>query len=367
MFIALIVGLLLGGGLLGLALRTDEQRRRAPALPPLAPGPQGDVTVLLPVRDEAGNVEACLDTLLSQSAAPLVRVIDDGSTDGTPGLVEARLGTEPRLALQAAGPLPDGWRGKLHALAAGARDVSTPWILSTDADTRHGPGLLARARAAADEHGLDAVSLAGTQETRGLGENLLTPLVFALLDVFLGDWGRVARGEGAPVANGQFILLRRKAWERCGGFAAVRNEAIDDVAVAARLRACGFRSGFFREPELRVRMYRGFGETVRGWRRNLGGIFGTRPGTVAATLAVLLIPAAALCGFALAGAWVEAFLLWSAGAAASMLLRSGSRHPPAYGLLYPLDALLLAAVLTLGTRDRRRGRLASWKGREMRV
>ncbi|HYG64358.1 MAG TPA: glycosyltransferase family 2 protein [Thermoanaerobaculia bacterium] len=367
MSISLITALAVGGGLLGLALRTDEQRRQAPSLPLPADSDGGDVTVLLPVRDEAVNVDACLDTLLSQTAAPLVRVIDDGSTDGTAALVEARLAAEPRLSLRSAGPLPDGWRGKLHALAAGARDVQTPWILSTDADTRHGPELLARARAAADEHGLDAISLAGTQETRGLGENLLTPTVFALLDILLGDWGPVARGDGAPVANGQFILLQRDAWECCGGFESVRGEAIDDVAVAARLRACGYRSGFFRSPELRVRMYRGLRETARGWRRNLGGIFGPAPGTTAAALAVLLVPAAPLLGFALAGAWVAAFLLWTAGAAASMILRAGAGYPPAYGLVYPLDALLLAAVLILGTLDRRRGRLVSWKGREMRV
>jgi hypothetical protein len=161
--------------------------------------------------------------------------------------------------------------------------------------------------------------------------------------------------------------LRREPWERCGGFASIRNEPIDDVAVVSRLRAAGGRTAFLRAPELRVRMYRGLGETVRGWRRNLGGIFGPHPARVAGILAVLLVPAAALLGFLLAGRWVEAALLWSAGAAASMVFRAGSGHTPAYGLLYPLDALLLAGVLALGVLDRRRGRLMSWKGREMRV
>jgi hypothetical protein len=62
---------------------------------------------------------------------------------------------------------------------------------------------------------------------------------------------------------------------------------------------------------------------------------------------------------------VEAVLLWTAGAAASMLGRSGSGHAPAYGLLYPLDALLLAGVLLLGVLDRRRRKLVSWKGRTL--
>jgi chlorobactene glucosyltransferase len=364
--LALFFSLLLGAGLLGLALRTEERRRRAPALPPpLLPTPE--TTVLLPVRDERLNVEDCVATLLAQTAAPGVRVIDDGSTDGTVSRVEAMMAVEPRLALLSAGPLPAGWRGKVHALWTGSRGLETPWLLSTDADTRHAPDLLARAHAATAERRLDAVSLAGVQEVRGLGENLLIPPVFALLDALLGDWEAPADGAGPPVANGQFILLRREAWESCGGFESVRSETIDDVALVARLRFRGFRTGFLRAAGLRVRMYRGFGEAVRGWRRNLGGIFGQLPGTAAAVLAVLLLPAAALAAAALTGRWVEMVLLWTAGAAASMLSRSGSDHAPAWGLLYPVDALLLAGVLLLAILDRRRGKLASWKGREIRL
>ncbi|HEY7216449.1 MAG TPA: glycosyltransferase family 2 protein [Thermoanaerobaculia bacterium] len=366
MTLFLAVSLVLGASLLGLALRTAGRRRQAPALPsPLPSSPA--TTVLLPVRDERHNVLDCLETLLAQTAAPQVRVIDDGSTDGTADLVRQRTPGEPRLVLLAAGPLPAGWRGKVHALWVGAQGVEAPWLLLTDADTRHAPDLLARAHAAAAGRGLDAVSLAGVQQVRGPGENLLIPAVFALLDTLLGDWRAAAAGAGPPVANGQFILVRRAALESAGGLEAVRGEALDDVAIATRLRAHGFRSGFLRAEGLRIRMYRGWREACRGWRRNLGSFLGLRLRTAAAVLAVFLLPPLALFAALAAGAWLAAGLLWAAGATSSMLLRAGSRHPAAYGLLYPLDALLLAAVLLLGVIDRRRGRLASWKGREMRV
>jgi glycosyltransferase involved in cell wall biosynthesis len=347
----------------------EERRRRAPGLPlPPASGPGEPVTVLLPVRDEEDNVLPCLDALLAQTARPAVRVIDDGSIDATASLAAGRAAVEPRLALLQAGPLPQGWRGKLHALDAGARGVETPWLLLTDADTRHHPELLARAQAAAGERRLDAVSLAGSQQAEGPGENLLVPAVFALLDALLGDWQAAADSAGAPVANGQYILVRRETLARCGGFAAIKGEAIDDVALAGSLRAGGFRTGFLRAPDLlTVRMYRGLGEAVRGWRRNLGGLFGRRPALAAALLAALLAPPAALLAFVFTAQLVPAFLLWTAGAAASVTLRSDSGHRRAWGLLYPVDALLLAWVLASGVRDHRRGRLVSWKGREMQV
>lgn len=368
---ALALSLLLGAGLFGLALRTEERRRRAPSLPPpLLPTPE--TTVLLPVRDERLNVMDCVDTLLAQTAAPRVRVrvrvIDDASTDGTRGLVEARLAAEPRLELRSAAALPEGWRGKVHALWSGSRDVRSPWLLLSDADARHAPDLLARAHAAAAGRDLDAVSIAGFQEVRGWGENLLIPPVFALLDALLGDWEAAAGGSSGPaVANGQFILLRRESFEASGGFEAVRGEALDDVAIVSRLRDRGFRTGFLRDGGLRVRMYRGAGEAVRGWRRNLGGLFGGRPALTAGTLAVTLLPPLALLAFLLTGRWVEAAVLWTAGAASSMLFRSGGGHAPVWGLLYPLDSLMLAGVLALGVIDRRRGRLTSWKGREIKV
>jgi cellulose synthase/poly-beta-1,6-N-acetylglucosamine synthase-like glycosyltransferase len=360
------VFILLGAGLLGLALSTERRRRRAPALPaPLAEPPA--TTILLPVRDERLNVEECLETLLAQTAAPFVRVIDDGSTDGTAAQVAAKAAVESRLTLLSAGPLPAGWPGKVHALSVGAQGVETPWLLSTDADARLAPDLLARAHAAAAERHLDAVSLAGFQEVRGAGENLLIPAVFALLDALLGDWGAAASGAGPTVANGQFILLRRDAWEAAGGFESVRAAPIDDVALAAGLRAHGFRTGFFRAEGLRVRMYRGFREAFRGWRRNLGALFSHLLATTALILAVLLLPPALAGAALLAGRWPEALVLWAAGAASSTLLRSGSGHAPAWGLLYPVDASLLAAVLMLGVVDRRRRKPVSWKGRKTEV
>lgn len=364
-----VLALGVGAVLLALALRVDRWRERAPALAAADGAPEGPgaVTVLLPARDEEENVEACVRGLLARPADPPVParvvVIDDGSTDRTAEIVRRLTAEEPRVELVEAPPLPAGWKGKVHALETGLGRVATPWLLSTDADTRHHPDLLARALATARERRLDSLSLAGRQEARGAGENLVTPVVFACLDALLGDWEPAAAGESA-VANGQFFLVRTDALRAAGGFAGVRGAAIDDVALAGRLRAAGFRHGFVRAPDLlRVRMYRGLGATVRGWRRNLGAIFTGRRLAAALGLAALLAPPALLVALLVGGCGLPALLLWVCGAAASALLRRGSEHAPAYGLIYPLDAVATGACLALGLRDAARGALAPWKGR----
>lgn len=365
---------LAGGAALAGAAWVERRRRQAPPLPeaPRSADAAGArrVAVLLPVRDEEENLDACLDTLLAQTARPEVVVIDDGSADRTLELARRRAAGEPRLTVLEAGPLPARWGGKVHALAVGHRHLAEraagppEWLLSTDADTRHHPQLLARALAAAGRHRLDLVSVAGHQQVAGFGENLLTPPVFALLDATLGDWRRAALGHGPPVANGQLILVRESALAAAGGFPAVAAAPIDDVALAAAVRRAGGATGFWRAPDLlRVRMYRGGRRTAAGWRRNLGGLFGPRPAAALAPLAVALAPTAAALACLAARRPGPALAAWLAGTTASALLRHGSRHPPAWALLHPADALALTATLARGIADWHRGRLAAWKGR----
>jgi chlorobactene glucosyltransferase len=349
------------------ALRVALARRRAPPLPPPHPVPP-PTAVLLPVRDEAENVDACVESLVAQCARTRLRVIDDGSTDATPRHLAALRAAHAGLELLAARPLPAGWGGKVNALETGRTGLpalTEPWLLLTDADTRHAPDLLARAHAAADEHRLDALSLSGLQVAGSAGEALLVPAVFALLDCLLGDWRPHARGEASsPVANGQFFLLRREALERIGGFAAIAGRALDDVELARALAAAGFRVGFRRAGgALRVRMYPGGAAAFAGWRRNLALFLAPRPATALLAAALLLLPALALAVALATGDLPSAAAIWALCAIASLLVRPGGQRIAA--LLAPLDAFLLGALLLTASIDRARGRRAPWRGREV--
>jgi len=351
----------------GAGLRVAVARRRAPRLPP--PAPELPATaILLPLRDEEVNAEACLATLLAQRGAPPVVAVDDHSRDDTPEILARLAAATPRLEVLEAPPLPAGWGGKVHALATGARGRVEPWLLATDADTRHDDDLLARAHAAASEHGLDLLSLAGRQQARGLVEGLLVPAVYVLLDALLGDWRPHAAGRApVAVANGQFLLVRRSALEAIGGFGALAGEPLDDVGLARALRAAGHRTGFRRAgAALTVRMYRGGAAALSGWRRNLALVVAPRTGLAAATLLALFVPALLLLVALAIGRPAAAAWLWLGGALGSALGR-GRWGRPELALLYPLDALLLAGTLAAACLDRWRGRLRPWRGRQLPV
>lgn len=354
--------------MVSVALRTEAWRRGAPSPPHAATEGDPATVALVPARDEESNIVACLESILQQESAPRVVLIDDASSDRTRALAEGLAATEPRLRVEAAQPLEPGWRGKVNALAGALPQVTEAWILLVDADARLSPELLGRAHAAASRWRLDAVSIAGTQQAGGVGEALLVPAVFGLLDFMLGDWHAAADGRGPAVASGQFVLVRRVALLESGGFAALSRAVIDDVALVTNLRQHGFRTGFVRAPDLlRVRMYQGLPAAIAGWRRNLGAIFGGQRARGAFTLVALAAPAALMSISAALHDWPAVAVVWAGGAVMSAILRRGGRQSAALGLLYPLDALLLAGVLALGLADRRRGLLASWKGRAIDV
>lgn len=356
---------------LALAAWLARSRARAPRLPPPLPAAELPQTVVLvPMRDEEGNATDCLTGLAAMAGVSRVVAIDDASNDRTPELLAGLAGRLP-LSVVAARPLPAGWGGKVNALVSGLESLSEKerdgWLLLTDADARHAPDLLARAHAAVDAHGLAALSLAGHQQGSSLGDRILTPAVFALLDLRLRDWRPYARGEGRPpLANGQFFLLDGRALAAIGGLAAIAPQALDDVALAERLTAGGHRVGFLRAGRaLTVRMYDGFGAAFAGWRRNLALFLGRnlplQLALLASAAATLGLLAAALAG----GDGRAAALLWGAGAGASAWARASAGASAAVGLFFPCDLVLLAVVTLLAGRDRRRGRLAAWRGREL--
>jgi cellulose synthase/poly-beta-1,6-N-acetylglucosamine synthase-like glycosyltransferase len=338
--------------------------RRPPALPRAV---ERRVAVVLPVRDEADQVRACLAAVLDQHGVGDLRVVvvDDGSTDGTAEQVATLL--DHRVELLRATPPAAGWLGKPNACAQGAAAAGDVDVLVfLDADVRLMPDAIASAVAILDDAGLDLVSPWPRQLTGSAAERLVQPLQQWLWATLLPL--RLAERSARPslaAANGQFLVVRRAAYDRAGGHAAVRGEVIEDVALLRAVKAAGGHGTVVDGATLAAcRMYDDWAGVRDGYAKSLWSAVGGRPGAAATAAAVLsavwlLPPLAALTGSRAGLAGYAAGVLNRAVVAA----RTGGRVWPD-SLAHPLSIALLDVLVARSVAGHRRGTL-QWRGRSV--
>ena len=199
-----------------------------------------DITVLIPARDEAEVIATTLSTLRNQGHDLAIVVVDDRSTDGT--FTVAHTSGVQNLRVISGEPLPADWSGKLWALEQGFRHVSTPLTLLLDADIELRPGIIQALRQKLKENHLQLVSIMAHMRMVNLWERLFMPAFvyfFKMLYPF-----RLSNSSSTRVAAaaGGCILLESRLIEEIGGFKSIRNELIDDCALAKRVKALGSRT-----------------------------------------------------------------------------------------------------------------------------
>lgn len=341
------------------------------------------MSVIIPARNEAVNIESCVASLAASDYEDFeIIVVDDGSQDGTGDRVRSlSAGNARRLEVAEGAELPEGWLGKPWACAQGAARANGELLLFTDADTTHGSGLLARAVQGMDEDGADLLTLLGRQLMETFWEKAVQPHIFLMMIFRYPDFERLAaRGHWRDaIANGQYMLFRRTAYETLGGHEAVRGQIVEDQALAQLVKKTGgtisVRSA---ETDLATRMYRSLGELVRGWSKNVvhGGRASLPPALRLAMVPATVLGAAGLwlapplcLALALVGLGGPGLLVWSASAVLmSMFAFSWFTHrmdgPVAYGLIYPVGAAVSVYIVL---RAWIRGSRVEWKGREYRL
>ncbi|WP_218123921.1 glycosyltransferase family 2 protein [Quadrisphaera sp. DSM 44207] len=338
--------------------------RTPPSDPPDVPE---RVSVLLPARDEAEQVGACLRAVLASTGVPdlEVLVLDDGSTDGTAAAAAAAAAGDPRVRLLPGAALPPGWLGKPHACAQLVARASGTVLVLVDADVRVAPHALASAVHLLRSTGLDLVSPYPRQVAVTAAERLVQPLL---------QWSwlttlplRLAERSPRPslsAANGQLLVVDTAALAAAGGYAAVRAEVLEDVALVRAVKAAGGRGGVVDGTALATcRMYRSWPALRDGYAKSLWSATGSPAGAVALGAGLLLVwvlPAAAALTGSRAG--LAGYLASVAGRVVAAR-RTGARAWPD-ALAHPVSVLLLVHLLVRSWRLRRTGGLA-WKGRAL--
>jgi hypothetical protein len=315
------------------------------------------VAVLLPVRDEAGRVGPCLRALRAQRGVPHLRilVLDDGSTDGTADLARA-----VGVPVVTGAPLPAGWLGKPHAcqqLADLAADSTA--LVFVDADVILAPHAVATAVTELRAARADLLSPYPKILANG-AERLVQPLLQWSWLTFLPLRAMErSRWPSLAAAGGQFLVVDRAGYDRAGGHAGVRDQILEDVALARAVKRAGGRIALADGSRLATcRMYASWRELEAGYAKSLWSAVGWP----AVLLLLLLYVAPPVLITVAPAAGLSAYLLGVVGRVVSARATGGRAWPDA--LAHPVSVALFGWLVARSHYLRRRGRL-SWRGRRV--
>jgi len=329
--------------------------------------PDECVSAIIPARNEERTIAEAVISVAEQPEIREVVVVNDQSSDGTGEILRRLAAGQPKLRVCEAGPLPAGWVGKNHAASLGAQKAGCEWLLFTDADALHLPGSTARALAEANSRGADLVSYSPGQEMHTWWERALIPFVFCRLSQLYSYAAINDPDSPAAAANGQYLLIRRNVYEQIGGHAAVRDEVLEDVALARLAKSAGFRLHFAPGDQIcRVRMYSSFQAMWEGWSKNLLPLVSWSGQRVTRELLSVMPWIPLLC--LLLTPWhivlgaLGLLLLAGRHASYAALLRK-NRFPLDSVLYYLVGVALYCAALLASDWGYARGKIA-WKGRE---
>jgi glycosyltransferase involved in cell wall biosynthesis len=217
------------------ANRQRDTSRPVSAVARLPRPPQ--VCVLVPTRDESGNIAALVSRL-----GPVLTVVNgqvlfvDDSDDDTPSFIAAAAraaSAQVRMLHRAPGERLGGLGG---AVQAGLATVTAPWTVVMDGDLQHPPERIAALLAAAGGADLVVASrYMGNGNAKGLSSQIR----------------RVGSSGATGLARLLFPRTLAPVTDPMSGFFAVRTAAIDPAA----LRPRGFKillEVLVRNPRLRV-------------------------------------------------------------------------------------------------------------------
>ena len=335
------------------------------------------VSVIVPARNEAATIRTLLSSLLATRYHPVeIVVVDDRSTDDTAAVVSTL--SDPRLRLIRGEELPQGWYGKPWACYQGFRAAQGSLLLFTDADTHHHPELLGRAVGALSQEGAGLVTVSPLQLCVTFWERVVMPQIWFLLALrYHPPAVNRGRQERDVIANGQFILTTRQAYEAAGTHKVVSHEVAEDLALAQAYLRRGLKLHFaFAERLMETRMYQNLAQLIEGWSKNiyLGGRRSFPGQPLLQTLVPLMLtvamlfwlapPILLLCSTFIGGLRDVAGAAIIASAASTlfwMLMCRQMQIPAIYGAGYPLGALMALYIVARSTW--RGSRRVEWRGR----
>ncbi len=348
------------------------------------------ISFCVPARNEERNIRACVENLLAQDYPNIeVIVLDDRSTDNTPEIlrqlaahaVPAPFREDDRLHLIVGSDLPEGWAGKPHALHQASAAARGEWLCFVDADTFLSPSTLSSCYVKALETRADMFTIMTFQILGSFWEKVVMPLVMTALSAGFSPRKVNDPTRKDAIANGQFILIKRSVYDAIGGHGSVKDQIVEDKAIAEQVKWNGYRLIVADGMKVaRTRMYTSLPEMWEGWTKNIYLGLRDRPsliwlGVFGAFLALFvaiilpLWPVLGLLWYFKNGGWLgltvllESLLLWMYVIKMRVRVAQKMEISPWYAFTLPLGAAVFAAMMITSAVRVISGKGVTWKGR----
>jgi glycosyltransferase involved in cell wall biosynthesis len=257
----------------------------APSLPAGADqrsgaAPAGRTALLVPVRNETARLARTVPGLLDAGFDEVVFLDDESTDDSAQWLTAAAAARDsqlPKVTVVAGQQRPPGWVGKTWACAQLAEQTTADVLVFCDSDVQLAPGAAVAVAGALNAQAAAVLSVFCRQRTGSWSERLLTPLITDVVLCFLPFGLLRAPVPAAATASGAVLAFHRSAYQRLGGFEAVRGELVEDLAIARRTRRAGEQLGLVLGGDIaQVRMYDNFRQVIDGFGRSLSAAVGGR-------------------------------------------------------------------------------------------
>jgi glycosyltransferase involved in cell wall biosynthesis len=305
------------------------------------------VSVIVPLRNEAANVELLIESLKNQRALHNVEFIllDDNSDDETLELITREASGISNFHIIEGKALPSGWIGKVWALQQLLAASRGEIIVSIDADVRLKSDALSKSITLMKSTSLDFISPYPRQIAKSFSERLIQPLLqWSWMSTLPLRISERASFSSMAVANGQFFIVRTNALKIAGGYESVKSAVLDDIFLARRLIDSGSHGVVVSGTDIaECRMYSSWSQIQAGYGKSLRHAFGSPVGSIFAVVSLFLGGIAPVMLAIMGSAWgLLAYLLIVTSRFFSAI-KSGSRLIESF--LHPLSSALLIYLI----------------------
>ena len=350
--------------------------------PTLPPANAPLISVCVPARNEERNIRACVEAILAQDYPNFeVIVLEDRSTDRTSDILRSLVAQNDNLKVIPGSDLPKDWAGKPHALFQASAAARGDWLCFVDADTFLSPTTLSSCYTKAIETDADMFTIMTFQIMGSFWEKVVMPIVMTALSVGFSPRKVNDPESKDAIANGQFILIKRSVYDAIGGHESVKDQIVEDKAIAEQVKWNGYRlivaNGY---SVAKTRMYTSLAEMWEGWTKNIYLGLSDRPslmllgafGAFILLVVALVLPLWPLLGifwYLQDGSWValvvifESLILWAIVIYVRARVSIGKGISPWYAFTLPLGASVFAAMMFTSGWKVISGKGVTWKGR----